>query len=152
MANKILEPDLANSNVNYTEIIRSPNVDEGIKKTIAHLMGHNYTTGEFLLVSVDEDGALVVGLSIATSDTLTPTQVDVLVTATQLLGANADREKFKIKNIGLSSIYIGGSNTVTVGNGYLLNPNDEYELDNYVGSLWAIAVLTTCVTNVIEVS
>ena len=150
MGNRVLTPNLANGNINFSDVDFSPDVDEGIKRTISYLMGYDYTTQDFKLLAVDENGYIANDANSGNSTSFSTSVITVLVTATVIATLNTDRESIRIKNVSGSIIYIGYDSGLTTANGYTLNSDDELILDNYVGTIYGISAIGSLPINVLE--
>jgi hypothetical protein len=81
-----------------------------------------------------------------TTSVMNHSQVTVTTTATVIVASNTARLGGVVKNIGSVDIYVGGSSSVTVSNGYRLKPDEELPsniLTGYTSTLYGIVASGT---------
>lgn len=59
--------------------------------------------------------------------------------ATQILASQATRTGLIIVNNSTNTVFLGGSNTVTLANGLPLEAGASYENQDWVGAIWGIS-------------
>jgi hypothetical protein len=117
----------------------------------AALFGKHNNVGD-TPITCDSEGHLITtntGNGTKVFSTKAPTSSSAIL----LLATNVDRKVAYIENVGNVDVYLGGANTVTTSNGFLLQRGGEVFKDTFSGDAWyGIAVSGTADLRIIEVS
>jgi hypothetical protein len=66
----------------------------------------------------------------------------VTATAQQVVGSRSQRVSLLLRNYGLTPIFLGDDPNVTTSTGFPLDSDEEMEMDDYVGAVYAISATT----------
>lgn len=136
---KIQKPRLTNNNIEYDVDFEQFDTDNKLSHTLAMLMGYDLANDAELLARVDSDGVLLVNSSGSASDTFENSVATIDTSAGLLVAARTNRQNLYIRNNSSNDVYIGKDATVTAANGFILDSGSVLNLDNFIGSLYAIA-------------
>jgi len=76
--------------------------------------------------------------------------ITIAATATQIIASNTNRKSIVVQNRGLSTVYVGGDNTVASTSGFTLDVNESLNLSDYSGAIWGITASGTNIVNYLE--
>ena len=137
MPNFVLSPNIDDGAVQFSEVNYKPVVSDEMVRSLSYLLGRDPTTGKTTFITTDADGNLILSASDGGSDTVNTNLITVLTSVTLIKAANSSRQKIIISNISSNVVYIG-SDIVTVGTGYALQPGEKLELDSFIGAIYGI--------------
>lgn len=147
---RIVENNWASEDV-ATDRVNPVHVVNNIwQRSLAFVSAWDYTNLRRRKVAVDATGRLLV--SFASGGGVVPNffTVTVGLVATSIALANGDRSYLIIENNGPGNIWLKQDNTVIVGLGYLLAPNQMLRLDAWSVAVWGIAVSGAQTVSIVE--
>ena len=89
-------------------------------------LDRDYSSREARQALASIDAAKLVG------NTLTITNPVAPITSTEILAANTERQELIIQNIGSTNVFLNFGSAAALTNGYLLQPGDEFNSNNYL--------------------
>lgn len=136
--NQVIQPNLADSDINFTNFPFSPEVEEKLRVSLSFILGKDATDNSFHFIAVDGDGNLAINTSASPSTVINGATVTVTATAGTVASADSNRDKIILTNLSSNSIYIGSNNSVTVDTGIPIRAGEQFVLENFTGALFGI--------------
>lgn len=137
---KLVTPDLENSAFEFNTRLGNPDVSDNFQQTLARMIAYDSASGLFRFVGMNSDGQLLVSSGASRTNVGNTSQIDVGITATQLLTENSGRKIFNILNNSGNTIWVDFENTVSVATGFPIASGASWYEETYYGALWAIAL------------
>lgn len=144
---------LANFN-NIGKVIDPPlppqEIENGLKQTLARLLGWNYLRDRFDFLITDADGRLLVSTDPTKSEDVTHSVVSVTTSSGEVLAALPTRRAFTILNNGSVVVYFQLGTPAATDTSMPLNPGISWSDTLYIGQVTAIVSSGTCELRVLE--
>lgn len=100
--------------------------------------------GQFLIRPLLADTGYSAATRIERGQAETPLQVNVGQTATSIVTAHIRRPDLAIVNNSANTLWLGGDNTVTIGNGFPVFSSSTWKDDAYTGPLFGFCGGSNC--------
>lgn len=135
---KSLRDGFGNIDIELKPYEPQPEIESGVKQTLARLVGWDSGNKTFRLVSVNSDGQISTTQTLSGADVASYSKTVVNTTVTNIVQANASRKRLIITNNHNDTLYIGFDESVTVSTGFPLNTGEQLSLTEYSGAVYGI--------------
>lgn len=147
---KLNFPNIFDTDIRFSHVNLSPEVEEQLKMALSFIIGQDKTTNKFHFLSVDSDGNLKINLSASSPDTFTVTSTTVTNTAAAIATTDSTRLGLLVQNTDTSPIAVSSNSGVTFSTGMIIQGGATFDFKDYVGNLYAISQAGNVTVLVIE--